>query len=291
MKNRIYNILTCFLISLIFGCTTIYYFERYINSRISLQKYNEYTNIPFTSYQCHIYNHNYNSILIIGDSHAIPLIGMIFNYCKLERILIYYKCIHTTYIVFWQTNFLNDVNMNFSIILLTHHYDKNHHSNSTNLIEKVRNYLIYLKDYSNYIIYILPTPFLLKYYSCANQIAIKYGKRNIDIDVNYMNVDIIKTMKNVVILNYTNFFCNNAYCNLTYSNNCMYYDTNHLHVNFIIFLTPYLLNYIKSYDFENTKRSLFFYNDSYILLNNKMDKLWRIPVKKECKIDYIEVPY
>lgn len=289
-NKRIFTII-CFFLSLYICLNIVKHMKIYIIRRNnSLQLHSIYTFIPLSSYKCHTSNLNYNSILIIGDSHSLPLISMVYKYCKINSILIYYKCIHTTYIVFSQYTNLYDVNMNFSIIILTHHYNRLCHSNSTNLINKLVLFLIYLKKYSSYIIYILPTPHLLHSISCKSQIDVMYAKRDIDIDVNYINIDNMKRISNVIILNFTNFYCSNTYCNLTYKNQCIYLDNNHLSIEFLTYLTPYVLKYINFYKFKRYKKSKLFYNDSYILLNNKMDKLWKIPVKN-CKINYIDVPY
>lgn len=289
-NKRVFTII-CFILSFIICLTIVTNMKQNIIRKINALHIDSiYTIIPLSSYKCHINNLNYNSILIIGDSHSLPIISMIYKYCKKYSILIYYKCIHTTYIVFSQYSNLYDVNMNFSVIILTHHYSSIDHSNSTNLIEKVVLFLVYLKTYSSYIIYILPTPHLLHSISCKNQLDIMYAERDIDVDVNYINVEKMKRIRNVIILNFTNFYCNNTYCNLTYSNKCLYLDNNHLSKEFFIYLTPYVIKYINYYKFKNNKKSKLFYNNSYILLNNKMDKLWKIPTKN-CKINYIDVPY
>lgn len=294
MKNNTFHILLSFIISLIFGYSIIYYFKRtkyigIINTTSNIHRNYKYTYIPLSSYKCHINNHNYNSILIIGDSHALPLIGMIYNFCEENRIIIYYKCIHTTYLVFSHRNYLYDLSMKFCIILFTHHYNKKIHSNSTNLINRIIEYVEYLKLFSNYIIYILPTPHLYHRYSCIIQINLKYAKKNIDIDINYISIDRLINIKNLYILDFNHFFCDKVYCNLTYLNNCIYRDDNHFTLNYIIYLTPYVMKYVRIYHFNNNNNNPFSIN-GYILLNNKMDKLWRIPAKN-CKIKYIEVPY
>lgn len=255
-----------------------------------IEKNEFYNNIPLVSYTCHVDNHKCSSILIIGDSHSIPLIGMLYNYCKLNNILIYYKCIHTTYLVFDKRKDLYDISLLFSLIIITHHYSKIIHSNSTNLVEKLRSYILYLKQYTKYVIYILPTPYLYNTHTCEQQKSKRTAIINKDIDSNYFSVKGLSDIKYLKILNFTKFFCNSIYCNLINNNTCIYLDANHLTEKYIIYLTPCVMNNIKLYNFKNEKKCSFFYNNSYILLNNKMDKLWRVP-QKSCYIDYIDVPY
>lgn len=290
MKNKTIYIFITYSLSSLVGIIIVEMFKKINNNYNLIENSGFYYNIPLSSYTCHVHNQKCRSILIIGDSHALPIISMIYIFCKVNSILIYYKFIHTSYLVFDKRKDLYDILLYFSLTILTHHYSKEIHSNSSNLVEKLGNYIAYLKKYAKYVFYIMPTPYLFNTYTCDQQIRKRIAIIDEDIDSNVFTIEILNNIRNLKILNFTHFFCNKKYCNLIFNRTCIYKDRNHISKKFVIFLTSYLINNIKLINFKSEKKCIYFYNNSYILLNNKMNKLWKIP-KKKCCIEYIEVPY
>lgn len=299
-KNKgIYFILITFLISI----TTLLTVSKYM-LKMKLQKNtlmmkkrninpkNDYiiTNVNiYNDYKCFENNVYYRkSIIVIGDSHSFPLIGVVMNFCRNRNIYLYFKYIHTQFLLDYHTEYLEDIDTSFCLILYTNYIDKRYHNHTENYIGNTKKYFYYLLHYSTKILYFLPTPVLYDSYSCSRQIHMKRAKINKQVYTNYNDFSTITIMKNVIIINITKSLCNNSYCSVVYNNQCLYTDTHHLIYNYFELFIHNIIDISNSICIYDTNQNST--TNEYILYRNNIHRQWHF-TERNCKLNLMPVPF
>lgn len=274
----------------IFLLLTVSKYMLYKNNRNSNQK-NDYIlreiNI-YNNYKCFVNNMNYKqSVIVIGDSHSLPLIGLIMNFCENRKIYLYYKYIHTQYLLDYDIKYLEDINTTFCLVLYTNYLDRRYHRNVDNYTDNTERYFIYLLKYTTKILFVLPTPVLYKRYDCSSQIQMKSISINTLI-TNYINFTKISDMKRVIMINITKHLCNISHCRVTFKNKCLYRDKHHINDKYFKLYIHYIIDISKSIcNFKSYKSKEY---DNFILYKNKIHGKWHLTIKN-CKVYNIPVTF
>lgn len=217
-------------------------------------------------------------VLFVGDSHVFNIMGNYYNILKNYEYLIYYKYIHTEFIIKNNSDLYDISNYYHIIINMNLFYDNKHKEYLKMYPQRIWTYLYYLKSKSYHVLYLTPTPVLKKKVSCKNQI--KYIAHNrIDIMI-YKNK--IKQRNGIIIYDLSSLFCNNDACNLSYKGKCIFADEHHFTINFYVSISNFTFKTIigllnLSYTHRNNVGC------EYILHKNKILRAWNFPYKG-CKL-------
>lgn len=217
-------------------------------------------------------------VMFVGDSHVFNILGNFYYILRKYDYLIYYKYIHTEFIVNNSTD-LYDITDYFHVIInMNLFYDNKHNEYLIIYPKRIGIYLNYLKSKSKYVLYLIPTPVLKRRISCKSQK--KYIARN--------KVDILlytyhtKQRKGIIEYNLSSIFCHNNVCNLNYNGKCLFADEHHFTINFYKSISNFtfqliinLLNHSRSH-----KKRV---NCEYILYKNRILRAWKFPYK-QCKL-------
>lgn len=233
---------------------------------------------------CYINPKEYNikrKILLVGDSHSFRYLSAIKPITKCYGYTIYYKYVRTPYIIYYISDYLEDLSDNFDVIIqynslyaTTSKIHKKYHKG-------INKFLRYLSKYTKQLIYFRPTPFVYKKIPCKKQLnKILYNGTDILIPPIFE----IEKIKGLEIANLSYYFCNNVkYCYGNYGNKCIYSDENHLTYEFLSSISYnisiHLLKYLKP-----LKRKVNI-NTTAILYKNKFFRYWIPP--PNCKVIFL----
>lgn len=277
-------------LSLLLLCLLLSYALTQANYTLSVSKSDyQYKSVNLKSYSCYYKNIKGNSLIVIGDSITFPLIGLVINYCKRRGIYLYYKYIHTQYIIDNNKQYLEDININFCVVIIRTLLDKYYINNTYNYSINMNNYLHYLLKYSKHVIFVLPTPvFNKKEFSCFEQKKKKFAVIGSEIYKYSIDISKIESNKRIDIIDITSSYCDNKICNLTYKGDCLYVNNNLLKNEYYIPFISSFIDITKHFCLYNQIKDN--NNVNFYLYNNNIHRKW-IMDKKGCKINYLSVPY
>lgn len=286
--NRL--IIVSFLLSAMVLLLLSKYILTYIIPKSNTKDDYSFSMIGLNDYEC-FKNNDYKrkSIIIIGDSHSLPLIGVVFNFCRNRGIYIYYKYIHTQYILDYTVKYLEDINTSFCLAIYTNYVDERYHHHIENYINNTYRYFQYLLLFTSKIIYILPTPVLKKWNGC-NYLKIKkyIHINNFILNTNF-NYSIIERMINVRLLNITKRMCNSTYCNVSFNNTCIFKDYHHFYYKYFQCFVSEIIEVSKQFCIMKMKKKNM--NNNFFIYKNKIHSRWHLNRRKECKIISLPVHF